>query len=372
MADAFLFIRGTLFGLLLLTGLRLWFDYRHLQAGRMLLALLLGLAAYSMAPFLGNWPWLLSPAVILATSVPAVFWLFALAMFDDWDRRGISVGTTRTVAVLLFLGICFASYLFRHPEQGAQPHSTFSWALFYLSYLLRITFVIMALTAILAQWRQDLVEIRRRLRVIIVTITGGYILVIALVEVLLGGQDAPLLLEIGNSVLIALWVVGANILLMAAGADGLSATLGITQDHALSGSHPAVSEQDLAEQQDAPALPKPLSTTEQSWLKALQQHMEAESGYRRCDLTIGSLGEQLSIPEHLLRRLINQHLGYRNFNDYLNHYRIAEAAQCLRDPAQERLPILTIALEVGYASLTPFNRAFKAQFQQTPSEYRRG
>ena len=107
-------------------------------------------------------------------------------------------------------------------------------------------------------------------------------------------------------------------------------------------------------------------------MNALQEQMEGESAYHDSTLTIRKLAEQLSIPEHQLRRLINRHLGYRNFNDYLNHYRIGEAARCLGDPAQERLPILSIALEVGYASLTPFNRAFKARYQQTPSEFRRG
>jgi AraC-like DNA-binding protein len=107
-------------------------------------------------------------------------------------------------------------------------------------------------------------------------------------------------------------------------------------------------------------------------MNALQQQMEGESAYHDSTLTIRKLAEQLTIPEHQLRRLINRHLGYRNFNDYLNRYRIDEAARRLADPVQERLPILTIALEVGYASLTPFNRAFKARHQQTPSEFRRG
>jgi AraC-like DNA-binding protein len=35
------------------------------------------------------------------------------------------------------------------------------------------------------------------------------------------------------------------------------------------------------------------------------------------------------------------------------------------------VPILTLALDLGYASLSPFNRAFKAHTGLTPSEYRR-
>lgn len=68
-----------------------------------------------------------------------------------------------------------------------------------------------------------------------------------------------------------------------------------------------------------------------------------------------------------LRESINQHLGYRNFNDFLNHYRIDEAAQRL---LRQDLPILSIALDAGYGSIGPFNRAFKQLKGFTPSEYR--
>ena len=99
--------------------------------------------------------------------------------------------------------------------------------------------------------------------------------------------------------------------------------------------------------------------------------MEQELYYRQVDLTIRSLSDYLIIPEHQLRRLINQHLGYRNFNDYLNRYRVRDAAQRLSDPKLVRLPILTIAIESGYASLTTFNKAFKTLKTMTPSEFRK-
>jgi len=36
------------------------------------------------------------------------------------------------------------------------------------------------------------------------------------------------------------------------------------------------------------------------------------------------------------------------------------------------VPILTIALDAGFQSIGPFNRAFKAHTGMTPSEFRRG
>ncbi|MBS0401235.1 MAG: helix-turn-helix domain-containing protein [Proteobacteria bacterium] len=38
--------------------------------------------------------------------------------------------------------------------------------------------------------------------------------------------------------------------------------------------------------------------------------------------------------------------------------------------AREDLPILSIALECGYGSIGPFNRAFRQRFGMTPTEYR--
>ena len=42
----------------------------------------------------------------------------------------------------------------------------------------------------------------------------------------------------------------------------------------------------------------------------------------------------------------------------------------LRDPAKRDLPILTLALEAGFQSIGPFNRAFKTATGLTPTEFR--
>ena len=44
----------------------------------------------------------------------------------------------------------------------------------------------------------------------------------------------------------------------------------------------------------------------------------------------------------------------------------------LADPAQREVPILTIALDAGFGSLGPFNRAFRDAEGMTPSAYRAG
>jgi AraC-like DNA-binding protein len=95
--------------------------------------------------------------------------------------------------------------------------------------------------------------------------------------------------------------------------------------------------------------------------------MTEQRVHRQEGLTLAVLAQQLAMGEAALRSLINQELRYRNFNDFLHHYRLQEAAGRLQ---AEDLPILSIALDCGYGSIGPFNRAFRQRFGMTPTEYR--
>jgi len=98
--------------------------------------------------------------------------------------------------------------------------------------------------------------------------------------------------------------------------------------------------------------------------------MQEDFAYRQDGLTIGRLARDLGVPEYRLRRLINSRLGHRNFSAFLNGYRIGEVRERLGDPDFARIPILTIAMDAGFSSLGPFNRAFRQATGQSPSEYR--
>ncbi|MEM9180788.1 MAG: helix-turn-helix domain-containing protein [Pseudomonadota bacterium] len=118
-------------------------------------------------------------------------------------------------------------------------------------------------------------------------------------------------------------------------------------------------------------VPEPAITPkDQATHTRLVAAMEDEKQYREQGLGIGDLATKLNVPEHQLRALINKGLGYRNFASFLNQYRLAEAKTALADPEQARTPILTIAMDVGYASLATFNRAFKTEEGTTPSAFR--
>jgi AraC-like DNA-binding protein len=114
-----------------------------------------------------------------------------------------------------------------------------------------------------------------------------------------------------------------------------------------------------------------LTTVDLKHIETLDTLMKIDHLYREPSLSIGSLAQRMGLPEHKLRRLINRGLGHRNFSAFLNTYRLADARRWLADPAQRDAPILTIAMDAGFQSIGPFNRAFKTDTGTTPSEFRR-
>jgi AraC-like DNA-binding protein len=116
-------------------------------------------------------------------------------------------------------------------------------------------------------------------------------------------------------------------------------------------------------QSDAPVLDPRLADE----LRAL---LEREEVFRQEGLTIGNLAERLRVHEYKVRQLINDQLGFRNFNAFLNHYRVREVCRQLADPATKHRSVAEIAYQVGYRSLGPFNKAFKDATGVTPTEFR--
>jgi len=101
----------------------------------------------------------------------------------------------------------------------------------------------------------------------------------------------------------------------------------------------------------------------------LLERMKDERLYADHDLRVAKLADMVGLPEHRLRKKINQQLGYRNFNQFVNQYRIEEAGQRLN--LEPTLPVLSVALDVGFRSISSFNTAFQTQFGMSPTEYRR-
>lgn len=114
-----------------------------------------------------------------------------------------------------------------------------------------------------------------------------------------------------------------------------------------------------------------LNQRDEDLLASLETIMLTEEAFKTPNLTIVTLAKKMTITQHRLRALINQTLGFQNFNSFVNSYRISAIKKAFNDSNKAHLPILTIALDYGFNSLSPFNRAFRESENMTPSEYRR-
>jgi len=347
--------------MLLLAG-PLWRQAGSVQA-RLAAALAVGSAAYAVQSALlapgpmPAWQWPLSS---LATGNPVLLWLLAQALFDDDFRL-------RGWQLMLWLGWMTLGLancgLWRHPALGALLGAG------------PLLFAALALWPLLRSWRADLVQSRLQLRWRVLGAAGGYTALSTLLglpapavalPVWAPALDAAVLLALGLSVAWPLLALRTVEVWQRAPAD-----FGITtaappptpgQKHA-----PGSAATDGGAAVGA-TLAEP---ADRATLARLSRAMDQDQAWRREGLTIAQLAVQLGVPDYRLRRAINQQLGHRNFNSFLNGYRIAAAKAALADAAQRDTPVLTVALAAGFQSLGPFNRAFKADTGITPSEFRR-
>jgi AraC-like DNA-binding protein len=301
----------------------------------------IGSAAYAVtsatgfSPQLGAWA---IPLIALSAGNNVVFWTLTGALFDD----GFRLRWWHVALWLLLVAAGLAACVLSVPVLGlALTLSSFAFA-------------VLAMAQALGSWRGDLIERRRRLRLFVVAGCALYIGIEAVAQLFGVPRAAPQ----GSSMVgaLGLLIIAATIawsLLRVSPAQSLFAT-------------PVATPQPPAEETVVASEP-----IDQGLLAALERLMTTERAYRQEGLTIGSLAQQLGLPEYRMRRLINQALGHRNFNSFVNRYRIAEAKAALADPSQAEVPVLTIALDAGFSSLGPFNRAFKAETGMTPTEFRR-
>jgi AraC-like DNA-binding protein len=102
--------------------------------------------------------------------------------------------------------------------------------------------------------------------------------------------------------------------------------------------------------------------------KRIDQLMAADKLYLDPLLKLEDVAAKLLLPEKLVSNLVNQHIG-KNFNDFVNSYRVDEAMKKLADPALSQFTIAALAFDCGFNSLATFQRCFKQFTGLTPSQY---
>lgn len=329
-------------------------------AARLGAVLLLGLALQTVAghPLLeSHLPRaVLAPLVGVAVANALLFWALAWALF----RADGSAPPWALAAWLLAFGLG----TFNVAQGCAARGETWAQLSVALQRLLPLVCAVGALWAAAGQWRGDLVEPRRRLRLLIIASGGAYTL--AQLALRLGQPSGRL--DGGSALLdtaMVLAMLAAISLAMTRLADGLAWFLGAPQP---------LPAEDTAQRAPPALAPAPLPATDPDddlVAERLQRALQQDQVWRQGELGIGALASRLGCPEYRLRRVIRERLGHGHFNAFINSHRIEAARRALADPARRDHAVLTIALEVGFQSIGPFNRAFKAATGQTPSEFRR-
>lgn len=278
----------------------------------------------------------------LNTNTAIFIWWFGLALFND-DFR---LRRREWLGAALWFGLGLVNV----GDYVAQRPPTFEWAVAG-RYALAVIFVVDIVYRALAGRKDDLLEARRRVRLIFTFLIVTLFLVDLLGEAVFGYLDAPIaLVTVQHAVYLTVMAASTFWLLRAEKSV-------LVFDRAA----PAVM---------APPPVPALSPKEQVLHRKLVAAMEEERLFLDPDLSIGALAAGLGAPEHQLRALINAAMGFRNFRAYLNDYRLAAVKRDLADAGKAPLPILTIAMDAGFASLSSFNRAFKDATGSTPSEWR--
>jgi AraC-like DNA-binding protein len=274
-------------------------------------------------------------AAIGAICIPVLFWLLSRAIFDDHFRFAPAL-------ILWFIIIIISHFNFFLSNLIQAP--AFEQFASIIARLTSLGFVLAGLYTALRTKRADLIDSRIRFRNIFIIVTASLIGVTLVVEVVPIETEIVLVLQVLQR--FAIFSITLYFLLR---------NFGIRQGFFFR------------------EIPKAKTrSVEDPLLNAkLQSLMEDKKIYKKEGLTIGELAELMNEQEYRLRKLINGQLGFRNFNDFLNQYRVNDACETLSDPAEARKTILEIAYALGYQSIGPFNKAFKDLKGLTPTAYRK-
>lgn len=95
-----------------------------------------------------------------------------------------------------------------------------------------------------------------------------------------------------------------------------------------------------------------------------------EKLYLNPDISLPHLSKLIKKSTQKTSEVINQY-AKKNFNDFINYYRIQEAKEKLLDGKSSNYTISSIAFDTGFNSLSSFNTAFKKFEGSTPSAFRK-
>jgi len=267
---------------------------------------------------------------------PVFFWFLAKAIFDDHFKPSLAI-----VGWLVLIIATHANFYFSNPPTSLELLVD---GFVIAGQITSIGFVVAAFYTAIKTKQDDLIDSRLHFRNVFVVVTAVLTIVSIVMEVI----PVTPLTEIYFKISQRICILGITTWFLA---NNFSIRPGI---FFLGNSKP-----------------KPSDNEDPQLKSSLVTLLNDQKIYRKEGLTIRRLAELMNVQEYRLRKLINGQLGFKNFNDFLNQYRIDEASSILADPTQSEKTVQEISYQLGYQSIGPFYKAFKEMKGITPTSFRK-
>jgi len=284
-----------------------------------------------------NTPILFVITVTGSICIPVIFFLLTKVVFDDHFRP--------SGVIAIWFGIQMATHFWVYLQNLISLSPMALQACYIISQIVAIGFVVAGIYTAVKTGNGDLVEARMKFRNAFIFVTAAIIGITLIVEsmpILKESVDALQILQRSS-------ILGISLFFLVKNFDVKSGFFFRSE----------------------PPKEKPVIVEDSQLRKKLEVLIAEQKVYRKEGLTIKELADIMGEQEYKVRRLINGELGFRNFNDFLNKYRVNEACEILNDASNNRKTILEIAYSLGYQSIGPFNKAFKELTETTPTAYRK-
>ncbi len=286
--------------------------------------------------FIQSHPVLYLGALTGSISVPVAFFLLTKAIFDDHLKP--------TGKILLWFALEIVPHFCVYLKGVISFDNVTQQISFVVAEVVSLGFVLAGLYTAIKTRKEDLIESRLKFRNIFILLTAAIIGITLIVEsmpVAKEAVDGLQILQRSSILMLTLFFLLSNFEIK-----------------------PGFFFKEIPRE-------KPVVVEDRQLRSKLESLIHQEKIYRKEGLTIRQLSELMNEQEYRVRRLINGELGFRNFNDFLNKYRVNEACEILADHSQNRKTILEIAYSLGYQSIGPFNKAFKEIKDTTPTAFRK-
>ena len=114
-----------------------------------------------------------------------------------------------------------------------------------------------------------------------------------------------------------------------------------------------------------------LTKSDHALFESIEALMREEQLFLDEDLKIRNIAQRFDVSDYKIGEVIRANSDASNFNQFVNAFRIEHAKKLLTTNSERKVTILAVSLDSGFASIAPFNRAFKLIEGCTPNQYRK-